>query len=209
MNIFMAVICCRRDKNNGCLSWFRQQLNNSIDYKIFFGSGSEVTQSDEILLPVDDNYQNLPWKVQQAFRWVLNQSQQYSHILKIDCDSRVWSDRLLKLSIEDFDYIGNFADSKLPILRPDTYAGSSYIVSRYAAVMHVNADIKKILQHPRTYPPFDKAWIEDEFTGKVLSQTRRLHTEKFQLHLAGRMYSGPTDDLVVLCNEFSTNRNRK
>jgi hypothetical protein len=206
----MAVICCGRDQNNGCLDWFRQNIKGtSVPYKVFLGSGCQAKASDEIVLPVADSYQRLPWKVQGAFQWALDREDLLSHICKVDCDARIWTDRLSRFDFSPYDYVGNFADGHEPALRPDTYAaGPGYVVSRVAAEMVIAADVKKTVE-TYTYPPFENCYLEDEFVGKVLKQTRRCHSLQFQSHYAGRAYPGPTHDLIVLGNEWSTDRGRR
>ena len=209
-SIFMVVICCKRDQRNGCSDWFRQQIPNCpIPYKIFLGDGCTADHEDEVLLRTEDSYQRLPWKVQEALKWVLAQPEGYSHILKTDCDCKVWPERLLKLDFFPYDYIGDFADGKEPILRNSAYAmGGGYILSRSAAEKVIVANVEKVADL-HNLPPFDRSYAEDEFVGRILNKTIRLHSKQFAAHLAGRYCDGPTDHLIVLGNEWSTDRGRK
>jgi hypothetical protein len=209
VSIFLAAISCKRDQRNGCNQWFREQLGNSpIPYKIFLGNGCEPKHEDEIVLSVDDGYQLLPGKVQAVLRWVLALPENYSHILKTDCDCRVWPTRLLKFDFEPYDYIGDFADGKEPPLRNSTYAmGGGYILSRAAAEKVITASPEKVVE-PHNYPPHDLSYAEDEFVGRVLNRTHRLHSEQFQSQMAGRGI-GSTDNLIVFGNAWSTDRGRR
>lgn len=212
MNLFLAVICCKRDQNNGCLEWFRSNIakvDGTIPYTIFLGEGCPARHHDETVLPVSDSYQRLPWKIQAALQWTFEQHPNTEIVFKVDCDCQVWPERLQQIDFSGYDYVGNFDDGKTPILRPDTYAiGAGYGLSRNAAQRVIEANVEQTIE-TRTYPPYDKVYVEDEFVGKVLSNSRRLHTERIQSHWAGRAYSGPTDNLIVLGNAWSTDRGRR
>lgn len=207
--LFVAVICCQRDQKNGCLDWFRKSIaNRSIPYRIFLGQGCVATHSDEVVLSVDDSYQRLPWKVQGALQWALTYTDA-THIFKVDCDARIWPDRLIAFNFDGYDYIGDFSDGHMPVLRPDTYAcGPGYCLSRRAAEKVIAAKAEQTVEL-RTYPPHDKVYAEDEFVGRVLNQTRRYHSDLFASHFAGRAYNESQDKLIVLGNEWSTDRGRR
>ena len=203
MNPFMCVLSCLRDQENGCNEWFRNSIKPSpIPYKIFLGEGCTANHADEIVLPINDSYPRLPWKVQSALNWVLKQDANYTHILKTDCDTQVWLDRLLSSNFAPYDYVGNFADGHHPPLRPDTFAfGAGYWLSRSAAEKVVSASVESTIS-VRTIPPHDRAWAEDEFVGTVLNDAHRCHDEKYMSHFLGRSYNGATNELFLLGNTF-------
>jgi hypothetical protein len=210
MNLFVAVVCCKRDKRNGCLDWFRPQVmgQKSIPYRIFFGDGYTAMEEDEVVVQADDAYPYLPWKVQAMLKWVLHNSS-CSHILKVDCDSALWLNNISPGDYEPWDYVGNFADGKNPPLRPSTYAiGGGYVLSRRAAEMVIASVVQNIIE-PFHYPPFEKAYAEDAFVGRVLHKMNRLHSEKFQANMAGHYYLNSIKDLIVLGNAWSTERGRR
>lgn len=203
---FLCIMSCKRDQENGCVDWFRKIHSNLlIPYRIFLGQGCVVTHEDEIVLSVDDSYARLPWKVQTAFKWVFDQAEQFTHIIKTDSDCRIWSDRLLTSDFEKYDYVGNFFDGHVnPASRSETYAsGAGYCLSRTAAEKVTMLNVEQIIQPCHIWTD-DKAYAEDEFVGRCLppSEWRRFHSEQYMPNFQGRSYNGTTDNLIVLGNVF-------
>lgn len=207
--LFMGVMGCKRDQENGCVDWFRETLGTcSIPYRIFLGNGCTATHEDELVLPVDDSYAQLPWKVQAALRWALEQPENYTHFFKTDCDCQVWTDRLLVSDFDKYDYVGNFADGHEPSLRPDTFAiGAGYCFSRRAAERIVAAKVESLVE-PQATPPYGMAYHEDEFVGKVLVDTYRCNDSRYIGNFQGRHYNGPLHDVIVLGNVFNNKISR-
>ncbi len=205
-NLFMCVMGCQRDQKNGCVDWFRRTLGASlVPYRIFLGAGCVDYNQDEVVLPVDDSYPRLAWKVQSAFKWVLEQPEHFTHIFKTDCDCRIWQDRLLVSGFENHDYVGNFFNGKNnPAAQPGNYAaGAGYVLSRSAAERVASADVSSNVE-PITMWKHDRVWCEDMFVGNVVSpyENRRVHSEQYAPNFQGRNYNGPTDNLIVLGNVF-------
>jgi hypothetical protein len=206
----MVVMSCKRDQENGCIKWFRETLKqSSIPYRIFLGNGCSAAQTDEVVLAADDSYQKLAWKVQAAFKWVMDRTEHSTHILKTDSDCHIWPDRLLASNFEKYDYIGNFFDGHVnPASHPNNYAsGAGYCLSRPAVERVVAADVLQTIE-PITMWTYDRVYAEDMFVGKVLSPdiARRFHSEQYAPNFQGRNYNGPTDNLIVLGNVFDNKR---
>lgn len=202
--LIILVMACARDEKNGCANWFRSNLQNSpVPYRLFFGRGCVPTHANDIILPVDDSYKMLPWKVQATLKWALEQPERYTHFFKTDCDTRLWPDRLLDSDFSNYDYTGLFADGHVPAVRDDTYArGAGYCLSRLAAELVVRADVKSTVPL-RMSLCSGEGWLEDEFVGKVLVGTNRHDDEqRYACNYPGRGYSGPTDNLIILGNSF-------
>lgn len=195
---------CRRDQKNGCSDWFRKTISQSpMPYKIFLGDGCPVLHGDEIILSVDDSYQRLPWKVQKALKWALSQTDNFTHFIKTDVDSRIWPERFLLDELDAYDYIGNFSDGHSnPTSRSECYAiGAAYCLSRAAAEKIISANVETTIERT-TMPPYSNVYAEDAFVGKVLFGMRALHSEQYAANFAGRSYTGPTENLLVLGNSF-------
>lgn len=75
-------------------TWLKESL--PIDYKIFYGRGSDRTPAvDEVFLDVDDSYPFLPYKVQAIMKWARDNG--YDAVCKVDDDVYVFPDRLINV----------------------------------------------------------------------------------------------------------------
>lgn len=84
---------------------FLKRLSSlGIDYKFFYGRGSRVPLADEIFLDCGDNYTDNPAKMKAICRYALNAG--YDFLLRLDDDTCVYPDRLLRLDWPAYDYSG-------------------------------------------------------------------------------------------------------
>lgn len=171
--------------------------DSPIRYRFFLGMGCAARFEDEIVLPVDDSYARLPWKVQAALRWALAIEPKITHMFKTDADTEIRADDLLHSDFESHDYVGNFWDGKPePTKRKGTYAmGAGYWLSRASAEKVVAATIDDTVSHHGEY-------FEDMFVGKVLESANRHHEDRYGVELAGRSH-GPIDgNFIIMGNSY-------
>lgn len=125
-----------------------------IDYKIFYGRGSDRTPAeDEVFLDVDDGYETLPYKVQAIVKWALEKG--YDAVCKVDDDVYVFPDRLVN-TIPTSPYEGrvNYRSKMAPL---GWCSGFSYWIAGEALQKVANAG-----------DPSYKA--EDVWVGTVMSK---------------------------------------
>jgi hypothetical protein len=91
----LAIVACHRFQRrieSVRSTWLTGSL--PIDYKIFYGRGSDRTPAaDEVFLDVDDGYHTLPHKVQAIMKWAMENG--YDAVCKVDDDVYVFPDRLM------------------------------------------------------------------------------------------------------------------
>jgi hypothetical protein len=125
-------------------TWVPDAKAAGIDVRFFVGDGVEAPNVlDTIYLPVLDDYQHLPLKVQAMFAWGVEQG--YDFTLKTDDDTLVRPQNLLK---ELGDYIGH--SNRLYC------SGFGYTLSRRAAEIVSRAK-------------WDGDPVEDRWVGGVLA----------------------------------------
>lgn len=117
-------------------TWVPDAIAAGIDVKFFVGDGPNVL--DTIHLPVLDDYQHLPLKVQAMFAWSVDQG--YDFTLKTDDDTLVRPYNLLK---ELGDYVGH--SNRLYC------SGFGYTLSRRAA--------KIVTQATWNGDPVEDRWV--------------------------------------------------
>jgi hypothetical protein len=127
------------------------KLPPGVDLRFFYGLREgvpHVTSADEVQLTCGDLYEHLPQKTIDICFWAL--CHDYDYMLKVDDDTYVWVDRVLKELDIPFDYAGYMGGAKM-------YAsgGPGYWLSRKAmACIAANAT-------PHT-------WAEDVIVGETL-----------------------------------------
>lgn len=99
-------------------TWLRE-LPEGVDYKFFYGSVLRQSNerrtkpvqpqlreplTDEVFLPCGDNYTQNSHKLKEICRWAIAHG--YEYILRVDDDTFVYPDRLLKSDWVGHDYSG-------------------------------------------------------------------------------------------------------
>ena len=131
--------------------------NCPADYRFFYGHGSGELKADEVQLDVPDDYEHLPHKIRESCRWALDHD--YTHIYRVDNDSYVYMDRLLKSGFEDHDYTGYCLDYPYHLeMHGHRYAtgGAGFILNRRA--------MQIVIANEPTHP------AEDLWIGRLLHQ---------------------------------------
>lgn len=80
------------------------QLPKGIDYKFFYGRGHRAPLADEIFLDCGDKYTDNPEKMKAICRFALDAG--YDFLLRVDDDTYVYPNRLLRLDWAGHDYSG-------------------------------------------------------------------------------------------------------
>lgn len=112
MKVLIAVVQCTRDLWR--IPAHREMLSgHGADVRFFYGSQPpsgvhEEKGSDEIELAVDDGYFTLVRKVSAIFEWALRRN--YDFILKIDADTFLDVEKLLRAGFEAHDWVGLMGD---------------------------------------------------------------------------------------------------
>lgn len=112
MKLFVGIVTCR--KNLPKLdylrkTWIKDLVDKNISYKVFLGRNSDVKTSDDVVvLDVDDDYESLKEKTKGLLEYAINNAK-FDYLLKVDDDTFVDVDNLLKLNTENKDYIGWFS----------------------------------------------------------------------------------------------------
>jgi hypothetical protein len=133
-----------------------KEVPDGVDLRFFLGNvpAGYEPRPDEIILPVCDSYEALPWKLRALFRWALTND--YDFVFKTDDDVYVRPERLIEALPQHADYCGRLRGPSGGF--PAPYAsGLGYWVSWKAM---------EILAHAE--PGAHKA--EDRWVGNVLSE---------------------------------------
>jgi len=174
--LLIAITSCHRYRSRTAQqrdSWLRDI--RGIDYRFFLGKApnGEQPTKDEVFLPVEDNYEALPLKVQAACAWALENG--YDYLFKLDDDAYCVPSRLLTSNFARADYVGRYrgaSDWKRPGDNPSGYAsgGPGYWLSRKAMQIVVAA------KH-------NGDWAEDRWVGNVLAKAgiKCTHEPRFWL----------------------------
>jgi hypothetical protein len=127
------------------------KLPAGVDLKFFYGLRDgvpHVNGADEVQLTCGDHYEHLPQKTIDICFWAL--CHDYDYLLKVDDDTYVWTDRVVKELDQKFDYAGYMGGAKM-------YAsgGPGYWLSRRA--------MEIVAAHAT-----QTTWAEDVVVGETL-----------------------------------------
>jgi len=117
------------------------RLPAGLAARFFVGAGPRLTEEDVVALPLDDNYEGLPRKVQAFCQHALAEAE-FDYLFKCDDDTYVVPERLAQLARRGLEFVGT----------QDTFAegfasgGAGYLLSR-AAVEVVAAAPAPDLHH--------------------------------------------------------------
>lgn len=140
----------------------------SVDLRFFYGAPPEgaefVPEADEVLLPVPDDYEHLPHKVQAICRYAVENN--YDYLFKCDDDTAVYVDRLVtELLGRPFEYAGYVNSVN------ECSGGPGYFLSQRAARLVGNSG------NP-------EQWAEDKHTAAVLAR-RDIYPARLVGHIPG------------------------
>lgn len=158
----IAVVTCRARRAQADAQ--RRTWAAGRDDAKFFVGNHGLANDNEVWLPVDDGYDDLPAKVQAMCRWALEN--QYDSVLKVDDDVYLVPGRLPDYTIYQFDYVGNFRDANGGY--PHRYAsGFCYWLSRKSMEIVASAELGDTM--------------EDRWVGQLLgaARVRTYHEARF------------------------------
>jgi hypothetical protein len=111
MKVLIAVLSCHslRHYEQSIRDTWGAEVPPGVDLRFFLGtkppeSGGFVAQNDEILLDVEDDFENLTYKMRAMCQWALIQG--YDFTLKVDLDTLVQPKRFLESGFDAFDWTG-------------------------------------------------------------------------------------------------------
>jgi len=188
MKLLIAIKSCQRDKDNGSHQAIRdtwaKYLPPAVDLRFFVGGEKVSLETDEVQVPVEDDYFSLSLKTKAIADYSVKN--QYDFTFLCDTDTYVWPAKLLASGFEEYDYSGgwqlpqhgwilgkayhDFVDDEGEIVDP-IYAwmsgGVGYFLSRKAAEI-ISASV---ISH----------WAEDIQTGLTLGPLIRAGKIKAKL----------------------------
>jgi hypothetical protein len=140
-------------------------FSDYVDAKFFYGTPSPAgftPTPDEVLLNVKDDYEHLPAKMREIYKYAL--AHNYDFIFKADDDGFVYVDRLMRLDYERWDQIGfsNCTHGLGDKCGCYITGGAGYFLSKRAMAAAANEPINH--------------WAEDLTTGNALRRRRLRRT---------------------------------
>lgn len=180
-NLAIAVKSCHKDLDAGFHKAIREtwgQEAKALGIDVFFFMGKDPTQANtrasrryekgEVVLDVDDSYDELPRKTRGICRWLTGKM--FKHLFLCDNDTFVRPKTLSQIAYDQYDYAGDFFRNH-PGMAPFTYndergiehiecrawasGGYGYFLSRRAAAVVAEKT-----------PMF---WAEDMYVGDALA----------------------------------------
>lgn len=156
--ILIGVLSCRayEERRQKCLAtWVPEIQACEIDLMFLVGGGAGAPrrEGNVLHLPCPDDYPSLPQKVQQFYRWALENCE-FDYVFKCDDDTYVRADRLLAFKTDDRDYIGSEWTPGVGYAS----GGAGYWLSRRATTIVAEA----LTAHPKG--------AEDVLVGRYLCQ---------------------------------------
>jgi hypothetical protein len=128
MKLLIGVASCQRDRAMHDPKRALDDEDLKVNVRFFLGGPKpDDLASDEIWLDVNDDYQHLPQKVAAMAKWMVDQ-QTYTHLMKVDNDTKVILPELLNSGFESYDWSGDFNFGRF-----DFCPGGGYVLSRRAA----------------------------------------------------------------------------
>jgi hypothetical protein len=107
MKILIAIVSCHLPKKKAFREAQRKTWlkNISIDYKFFFGRGAARNPlTDEVFFDCRDDYDGIPEKAKKIYQYAVEH--EYDWVFKVDDDSYVFVDRLLRSGFQNHDFSG-------------------------------------------------------------------------------------------------------
>jgi hypothetical protein len=158
MNPVILISSCKRDQEKGYHEVIRETWGKVPVIPFFFllGDGATATSQDEVVLPVPDDYNSLPYKTREGHRWARKQGHDW--VFQAFTDTYIDTNRLLNSGFEQREYSGHFrgetsVDGAEMPLSSYPSGGSGYWMSpRFTDLM-----LKEEPDH----------WAEDLWIGRV------------------------------------------
>lgn len=140
-------------------TWFAR-IPIGVRAVFFVGNCAEQSEPDVVRLDADDDYERLPAKVLEFFRYAI-EHEKFDYLFKCDDDTYVDTERLTRLMSKGFELVGHdrmeasgFASS-----------GAGYLLSRKMVAY---------LARQNSFPT--TGWEDQIFPPEVLRQTKRVYS---------------------------------
>lgn len=162
-DILLAIVCCwhRRAATQAIRDTYLPDVVRNLDYRIFYGRGQAPTdlQPDEVILDSDDAYRGLACKVHEIAKWAKKNG--YTYVFKIDDDTFIRPERLVRAGYEGKEYIGMMlgATDKYH-LQDYARGGTGYWLGPKA--------LDALSRAPMPNPDIPSEYAEDSWVGKTL-----------------------------------------
>jgi hypothetical protein len=106
MKILIAVLSCHslRYYEESLRYTWEYEVPSEADFHFFLGKPDGVRVSDEVILPVEDDFSNLTHKTVAVYRWALEHG--YDFVWKFDLDTLVRPQLLLSSGLEAHNWVG-------------------------------------------------------------------------------------------------------
>jgi hypothetical protein len=108
MKPIILITSCWRDAERRCNDASREtwlaKWGDLIPHKFVLGRGRNP-KDDELVFDVDDSYESVPYKLKEAYRWVIQNN--YDFVFQCDVDTFVCIPRLLESDFKDYNYVGH------------------------------------------------------------------------------------------------------
>ena len=171
-------------------------------------------KKDTIVLPCDDSYTGLMWKVREMFKWALERD--YEYIWHHYHDTYYSVERLVTSGFENFDVAGLWAKGN----PSSVFGGPGIFVSRKAAQMYVDDIQEAVLGFQQSYdgcPQYLRNYVHDsDFHASILtdlwlgmlarSKGMRIGTSDTIVHSLDRNEQGPRMSNRIMSCHLSTVR---
>jgi len=111
--VFIAIISCKKYLNRKLK---HSMINNSFPYRYFIGDIDENECNDVVYLKCPDNYESLPIKVCESFKWIRKNYPEVDYIFKTDDDISINFNDFLKtfyeISLKRINFCGKVVNLK-------------------------------------------------------------------------------------------------
>jgi hypothetical protein len=112
MNLFVGIVTCNKNLSKIDYlrkTWVKKLISNNINYKFFVGRGStSILPDDVVALDVEDDYESLKQKTIGIIDYAIK-NYNFDYLLKVDDDTFIDVDNLIKIDFNNKDYIGWFS----------------------------------------------------------------------------------------------------
>jgi hypothetical protein len=181
--LLIGVIAChhRAPHLSAIRNTWLPDTKNKCDYRFFFGRGQHNdTQPDEVIMDCDDAYRGLACKVQAACKWALAQG--YEEFYKVDDDTYVRPERVVRAGFEKNDYVG-MKNPPTDKYHENIYCrgGSGYYLSKRSLLALAAAPIPN--------PDIPRDYAEDSWVGRITAEAGIEATHDDRVRCAD--FSGP------------------
>lgn len=126
ISVLVAVLSCHKnkDKQDACRNTWCSCLPDNVDYRIYVGTGSSVQEGKDVVkVQYADDYQSVPGKQLEFYKWALN-NLSFEWLFQVDDDTYVAPDRIFNVLDPEYDMIGTLMHEEI------MHGGIGYFIHR-------------------------------------------------------------------------------